>query len=275
MNIEANLRYFNPKVNFTVLFLAVFGFAMLAIGYGQMSVLFMVVGGLLIMLGIYQFFWNRTHKITGAQLDQSAKAMADKLPLKKNALAALCLDAEDVVDWTGIILAGYCTTGIRTEPLFRKDEADGRLRSSNYQVTVFWFAPKKLYVYTVVKSLVDKENLEQGHMWRYGSIKYLDFATQDFTYTSGGDEKRETTQVSFLRLKDTKGGSYAFAFEGSSDAALKVERLRKLVQERSAQPDLDARDDDDPEEGEGRQRRKGGDGAPVLRAKSPRSRKKK
>jgi hypothetical protein len=257
MNQESAMQYFSQKNGILVWLLGIIGVAMIYVGYTgeRRSWLFMGAGVVLIVLCIYELINNKRHKKSGADLDKIADALAAKQDFQKEALRQLCLENRDIRGFESVRLEGYCMLPIETQPYFRKDAADGKLRSSNYQVTLFFLGSERFYVYTYVKSLVDKEKLEQGRLWRYSQVTFAQIKEEQFGYTVGtdNDAKREEALVSSLVLCDEEGNRYVFAFDRTNDAQRRVEKLcQKLTQGEDESAEMSDLSEDDLSQGHSR-----------------------
>jgi hypothetical protein len=228
---EDNIRYFKPGTMKVVLFLGILGLLILAVGMEEgFKTFFLAIGGVLVFLAIYQFIWNKLHKMTGAALDKNIEEGKDKINLRKKTLDTLCLDKSDLACLKSLKTEGYCHNGIDTQPLFRRDDDDGRLRSSNYQISIFLFGADRFYTYAYTRSLVDNELAQKGRMWRYSEIVKADVKKENFTYIVGGnDEKHETAEIEYFVVTSSDGESYIFEINNDTDAPAKISQIRRTI----------------------------------------------
>lgn len=236
MSRETASQYFSQRAGVLVWLVGIIGLCMVYVGYAgqRRSVIFMAVGAALAVLCAYELIRSRKRKKTGAELDATADAAVAKRNLYACALKELCLDASDVSDNERTSLYGYCPLPIRTQPYFRRDAADGKLRTSNYQTSMLIFCPDRFYTYTYVVSLVDKENTESGRLWRYDQVTEARVVQEDCTYVIGaGDEKRETSPIEYLSLTDAEGSRFSFFFDRTPDAGKRIDRILELLRERA------------------------------------------
>jgi len=228
---EDNIRYFKPGTMKVVFFLGIFGLLMLAVAVEEnYKALFLVIGGMLVFLAVYQFFWNKTHKMTGAALDRNIEEGRGRINLRKKTLDTLCLDQSDLACLKSLKTEGYCHNNIDTQPLFRRDADDGKLRSSNYQISVFLFGSDRFYTYAYIRSLVDNELAQKGRMWRYSEIVKADIEKETLTYIVGGnDEKHETAEIEYFIITSSDGESYIFETNNDADAPVKINQIRQII----------------------------------------------
>lgn len=231
---ENNIRYFTQKANGAAWFLLIFGVVAAVMGFGSDGILMGIIGCVLIAVAIYEFVSVKLRKVTGAELDCHSAEAAKKIQLEKNALKGLCLDVWDLDAGESIILQGYAHIGVDTVPYFRRDETDGRLRSSVYQLTYFLFMPDRLYAYSYAFSLIDNKRKEFSNSFRYSDINTAGIYHEKLKYMVGGDDKKyETTETIYLRLEITQGNTYSFAFDGDEGGAAKAKHIKELLRDPS------------------------------------------
>lgn len=168
---ERIILYFIKKVSTATMFLFVMALLFTGVGYGRGTTsAFFLIGVVLFLLWIWQLIRTLFTEVKGSQVDESAEKFMQTTNLIKNAYISLNVDKEDLKDAQLLRMDGYCCLPIETEPLFRWDEADQKVRSSNYQLTSFFLDKGILLTYTEVKSLVDSEYYEGSHIWRFAGI---------------------------------------------------------------------------------------------------------
>lgn len=234
MSKEGARQYFSQKTSLLLWLLGAVGLGMVYVGYAgeRRSVIFMAVGVVLALLCIYEVIRGKRRKKRGTELDALVREALKGNKLYTDALKELCIDAADVMDCERIALGGYCAYPIATRPYFRRDEEDGKLRSSNYQSSLFIFCSDRFYTYSDVISLVDKEREQSGRMWRFGRVTDARVVCEPFTYLVGtDDEKRETCDIEYLHIADAEGG-VSFFFERENGGAERVERILSLIMAR-------------------------------------------
>jgi len=231
---ENNIRYFTQKASGAAWFLLIFGVAAAVMGFGSDSVLMGIIGCVLVIIAAYEFITVKLRRVTGAELDSHSTDAANRIQLEKKALKGLCLDVWDLDAGEAVILRGYTHIGVDTVPYFRRDETDGRLRSSVYQLTYFLLMPEKFYAYSYAFSLIDNKKKEFCNSFRYQDVNMAGIYHEKLKHIVGGDdEKHETSEVTYLRLEIKQGGSYSFAFNGDEDGASKAKRMKELLKDPS------------------------------------------
>lgn len=231
---EHNIRYFSGKASAAAWFLLLFGAVAAAVGFGSEGVVIGVIGCALVALALYEFISVKLRKVTGAELDAFSAAAAEGVRLEKKALKNLYLDVWDLDAGETVSLRGYTHVGIDTVPCFRRDEADGKLRSSVYQLSYFLFLPERFYAYSYAFSLIDKKNTELGHGFRYSDVKKAGIFHEKLKHADEGGEKREAFEATYLRVEIKGGAAYSFAFDGTEDGAQKAKRALELLKDPSA-----------------------------------------
>jgi hypothetical protein len=232
---ENNIRYFTQKASSAAWFLLIFGFAAAVMGFGSDSILMGIIGCALVALAAYEFVSVKLRKVTGAELDAFSSDAAQQVRLEKKALKCLCLDVWDLDAGEALRLQGYTHIGIDTAPCFRRDEGDGKLRSSVYQLSYLLFTPERFYAYSYAFSLVDKKNTELGHGWRYSDVRKAGIFHEKLKHIDAdGKGKLEAAEAVYLRIEIREGAVYSFAFDGTQDGADQAKRILELIRDPSA-----------------------------------------
>lgn len=237
MGEEQAIQYFTRKSSIMVWIVGIIGLAMVYIGFfrERRSLLFAAVGFVMIGLCLYEVISQKLHKRSGRDLDAIVEELQSRQNVWGDAMRELCLDPADVSDYEPFYLEGYSAAPIHTRPYCRRDDEDGLLRTSNYQDSLFLLGKDRFYVYSSVRSLVDRERARTGRMWHYGRVGEARIVQEELTYAVGGSsEKRETSEIRYLLLKDRNGQSYSFAFDRSDDPQAGVEALLAALKRNAA-----------------------------------------
>ncbi|MBE6990309.1 MAG: hypothetical protein E7426_06160 [Ruminococcaceae bacterium] len=225
--------YFYRKNRYSVLFLLVLGFAIGSVGYHQeRGGVFLIIGIAFGLMAVWQWFRQRSVKVTGAEVDETAARCISEEKLERNAQVELALDQEDMEGLETLTLRGYAPMGIKTEPLFRVDPEDGRARSSNYQSTHFILEDTLLYTYTEVKSLIDSEFYSGGRVWRFDAVTGCGLEEMRRACVTTLRKENEKVERPFpvLMLRGENGEAFAFAFSEEFRAA--AEHITQYVAQR-------------------------------------------
>ena len=246
---EIIVLYFIKKISTATMFLFVMSMLFMGVGYGRgVTSVYFIVGIILFLLWIWQLIRTLFSEVKGSQVDESAEKFKQSTNLIKKAHESLNIDEEDLKDAQVLRMDGYCCLPIETEPLFRWDEKDQRVRSSNYQLTAFFLDKGLLLTYTEVKSLVDSEYFEGSHIWRFAGITdvIIEKIPQRCRITSKRDGEKTEKDFDVLTIIGENGERLSYAIgQGQMETAEYIRdaimgpketqsRLRKPV--RKAQP---------------------------------------
>ena len=246
---ERIVLYFVKNISTATLFLLVMAVLFTGVGYARgLTNAYFLIGLLLFVLWIWQLIRTIFSEVKGSQVDASAEKFKETTNLIKNAHTALNVSEEDLKDAQLLRMDGYCCLPIETEPLFRWDEAEQKVRSSNYQLTCFFLDKGLLLTYTEVKSLVDTEFYEGSHIWRFAGITdvIIEKIPQRCRITNKRDSEKAEKTFDVLTIIGENGErlSYAIGAEQMETAEYIREtvlgsrqsesRLRKPI--RKAQP---------------------------------------
>ena len=246
---EIIVLYFIKKISTATMFLFVMSMLFMGVGYGRgVTSVYFIVGISLFLLWIWQLIRTLFSEVKGSQVDESAEKFKQSTNLIKKAHESLNIDEEDLKDAQVLRMDGYCCLPIETEPLFRWDEKDQRVRSSNYQLTAFFLDKGLLLTYTEVKSLVDSEYFEGSHIWRFAGITdvIIEKIPQRCRITSKRDGEKTEKDFDVLTIIGENGERLSYAIgQGQMETAEYIRdaimgpketqsRLRKPV--RKAQP---------------------------------------
>lgn len=241
---EKIVLYFYRKSGSSTLFLLLLGFAFTGVGAaGGGRIVFLIIGIAFIVLGVWQGIRSRFVHVGGAEVDESARKFETGSSLCQNALAALEISEEDAEHMQIETLSGYCCFPIDTQPLLRWDEEDQKLRSSNFQRTIF-FADKEMFLtYSETKSLVDSEYRSAPHIWRYAGIKNvkIESAEVQCALTSDKDSKKVAKTFECLTIRGENGEYFAYSFDSSMKP--EAEKIRDMIFSHISQPGSDGNND--------------------------------
>lgn len=191
---ERIVLYFIKKVSTTTMFLFVMAILFAGVGYSRgTNNPFFIIGVMMFVMWLWQLIRTLFTTVKGTEVDESVERFKSNTNLMKNAYDALNLDDDEVNNAERIQLDGYCCAPIETEPLFRWDEEEQRVRSSNYQLSCFFLDKGVLLTYTEVKSLVDTEFYENSHIWRFAGI--TDVAIEKIPCRCRTSSKRDGEKV--------------------------------------------------------------------------------
>ncbi|MBQ7491364.1 MAG: hypothetical protein IJT76_02015 [Clostridia bacterium] len=208
--------YFRRGGGYSALFLLVLGFAVGTTGYHRGGkTVFLVIGAIFAVMAIWLWLRGARIKVTGAEVDAAARRRSvSPEALRKAALKELALDEKKTAALQTVTLAGYTPLGIKTEPLLRWDESDGRARSSNYQQTCLLLGETLMYTYTEVRSLVDGEFYRRGRIWRFDAVTGCAAGQTARLCMTGPDKKTGQVEKPFRLLTVTgeNGETFGFAF---------------------------------------------------------------
>ena len=206
--------YFRRGGGYSALFLLVLGFAVGTTGYHRGGkTVFLVIGAIFAVMAIWLWLRGARIKVTGAEVDAAARRRSvSPEALRKAALKELALDEKKTAALQTVTLAGYTPLGIKTEPLLRWDESDGRARSSNYQQTCLLLGETLMYTYTEVRSLVDGEFYRRGRIWRFDAVTGCAAGQTARLCMTGPDKKTGQVEKPFRLLTVTGGNGETFGF---------------------------------------------------------------
>lgn len=229
-------RYFYKQALASLILFAVIGAALCAVGLKEdSSRVFLFIGLLFFAMAAAQFIRDRVRKMSGSKVDEHLKQMVSSIKLRRNALDKLCIDEPDVEGAKVATIYGFSAEPIDTGALIKKDEEDGRTRTSNYQLSVLFFCKDRFYTYSDMRSLVDKERREFGRMWRYGNVERCYIETLERTFPINKDgSKTDTAEFTYLTIEGRRGEHFCFAFDGVDGGELIANSVVEYLTERVA-----------------------------------------
>lgn len=263
---ERLILYFLKNAKNSAVFMAILAFAFISVGYAkERGEIFFIIGILFFAIALWQLMKPNIIKVPGSEVDQKA-AESIKLPdIKASALDEFGIEEEDVSNAEIITLEGYCPFPIETEPLYRYDETDLKARSSNYQISCFIIDGNVIFAYSRVKSLIDKERNESGHIWRLSNIKNCELS-EEFRLcpiSPKADSMKNNMPFPTLIITGENNEAFYYSFgETDRNKAQKLQlrigwqlkkgnRLRKPIQHKKAEViDFDKLDKKDKQKAE-------------------------
>lgn len=235
---EKNLIYFCKRARSSALMLLILSFGMGSIGYTRDGThVFLVIAAVFATMAIWQFIKVKIIRVTGAEIDESATRIKERVNLVKNAAVAFNLEQDDLERLNIISFSGYTPRAIETEALLRYDNEDEKARSSNYQLSVFFLDESIMFAYTETHSLVDSEYTDSSRIWRYVTINNceIDCEKERCLVDVNRPEERKDGTFDRIILYGENGEAFAYYYEKeNTEAAELLERwLQAKIKKKS------------------------------------------
>ena len=131
-----------------------------------MHTVILAFGVVCAILGAYNLYLYETSKVSGDEIDRFCKAQIKNI--KPEAMEKLGLDEEDLKESEPIVVSGYNL--LKNDVLYKWDYKDGILRSSEYQVTVFFFSKEQVHSFIRVFSVIKDAKFESTDEYFYRDI---------------------------------------------------------------------------------------------------------
>lgn len=165
------------------------------------SFFFKVLIGIILLLVIALYLFLKLYKRpTDEEIDEiyhhQSQAILD-LGYEK-----LGLMEEDVTLRDPVILRGPSFEGIRYEPAIKKGK-DKVVRSSNYQVSVFYFGKEEVYLYQQTFSIIDREHNEIVDSYLYQDVVSVATSSQATEYYNETFRREEFVNLDTVKLHTT------------------------------------------------------------------------
>ena len=217
MDYKKNLMYFSRNLIIIPIILIIFALFLLG-GRGWFF-------GLLIGGGAGYWIYVMITNSTDASIDAAASGAIQNI--KDKALKKLGLDADQVTEIDPIIFEGYYFRNLNTQFLVRKGK-DGLLRSSNYQVTVFFFSGEQVYCYEYMFSLIAKEQREATDEYFYRDIVSISTVSEDVKFLL--KKLSQIRTVEQFKLTTTGGTSISAAIKvNDSSVERSINGMKQLL----------------------------------------------
>lgn len=226
---ERLILYFLRSAKNSAVFMAILAFAFISVGYAKENgIIFLIIGLMFFVIALWQLIKPSLIKVPGFEVDKKAAESIKTPDIKSAALDEFGIEEDDIKDAEIIMLEGYFPFPIETEPLYRYDETDLTARASNYQMSCFIIDGNVMFAYSRVKSLIDKERNEGGHVWRLSSIKSCELS-EEFRLcpiSSKADSKKNNMPFPTLIITGENSEVFYYSFGEADNNIAKKLQLR-------------------------------------------------
>lgn len=224
MDFKKNLHYFESSSLTLAVIILIIGF-ILFLGSPLWGILVVALGAALLYFKIKK-------RIKDEYIDEVYSEMYKEI--KEAGIKKLGLDEDEVKVIEPVVFGGICADNIRTQVLFKVGK-DRKLRTSNYQASVFFFGEDQLYYYSRVKSIIKDEIKEYTEEYFYTDIVSASTTSDVVTSKDAVTNKEFTENVEYFKLTTTGGNSIQAALREDGTVDKAINGMKQLLREKKKQ----------------------------------------
>lgn len=221
MDYSQGRRYFRA-INWTLLVIILFiGIALLFLKvFIGLILLFLVVLYLFLVI-YYQPTDQAIDDIYQAQIDLALEEAYEKLGLFK----------EDMSLKTPVVLHGPYFKAIRYDPAIKRGR-DEVVRSSNYQISIFYFGKTQLHVYQQIFSIIDDEQNEETESYFYEEVVSLATASTVTRYYNETFRREDNVNLDTVMLHTLGSGTRTAVVKKLDDVSETIFDMKSMLRMR-------------------------------------------
>lgn len=217
MDFKKNRHYFEP-INWLVTI--IFTIISIALLY------FYIWIGIILLLGIGSYiflkYWYRpTFEDIDAVFDEQISTAVQK------GFEKLGLVLDEVNEMDPVIIHGPMLDAFWFKPAVRKGK-DQKIRSSNYQVTVFFFSKQQMYLYHHSFSIIDDEKNEWTDEYLYQDLVSISTSSTVTTFYDSIRKVDDIFNLEALQLTTRAGTTIACSIQDFQSIENTIRDMRSL-----------------------------------------------
>lgn len=224
MDYAKNKKYFKP-VNLKP--------GLIVLGVGILALMAKPIVGIIIAAaGAGLLYLQLGGKPSDAEIDKIYAEMYEGV--KQAALKKLGLDEDQVKVIEPVVFGGIYDKNIRSQGYYRTGK-DGRVRTSNYQASVFFFGEEQVYYYTRIKSIIEDEVKEATEEYFYTDIVAAATSSDAVTYTDAVTKKSQTQNFEYFKLTTSGGTAIQAAMRDDGSLDKSINGMKQLLRDKKKQ----------------------------------------
>lgn len=218
MDYKRNRRYFE-----TINWIYVGIFTVLA---AILLYVYILVGIVILLgLGVYIYFKLRDRP-TDEDID--AVCLEHAQITFQEGYRKLGLDPADVNLIDPVMIHGPLLNEISYSPAIKRGK-DQQVRSSNYEISIFYFNEKQVYVYNHSFSMIDNEQNELIGEYFYDDIISISTATTTTMYFDSNRKRDDFVALDSLKLSTLGTANIEFPVQDLEKVKGKIHRMKDLI----------------------------------------------
>lgn len=179
----------------------------------------------LLGLGAYIYFklWN---KPKDEEIDAACVEQAQIIFQK--GYEKLGIQADDVKQMDPVMFHGPLLKQISYDPAVKHGK-DREVRSSNQEISVFYFSEHQVYVYDHCYSLIDDEQNERMNEYFYNDIVSLSSETTTKMYYNEGRKRDDFLTLHTITFTIVDGTKETFSVKDIQVEQSKIDQIKRLI----------------------------------------------
>lgn len=181
--------------------------------------------------------WNR---VSDAEFDQMLQKQLAKngLLTPARALTKLGIEAEDIAVFEPILMQDYVPTMDTTDHNLARKGDDGKLRTSNYQVTWILCSKDQIFVFQCTFSLIEDDKKDNGEEYFFKDVTNITTVEVSDEIKIPAKDDKDKPQV--IKVEKTKfritipGDKFECALDLTTEMQNKVRTIKNLLREKKA-----------------------------------------
>ena len=170
--------------------------------------------------------------ITGVKdeaYDQIVMSKLNGLNLRQKAIARIGLDEDQLKEIPPVYFHGYGFKGARS-----RYGADGRARTSKYEVAYLFFSSSQVYMYSYTFDLINDSKQEKAEEYFYKDVTNFTTYSETEVITTAGCTGKETTKNYDTNLFSLSAGGEKFicSISGVADADKSINAMKQKLREK-------------------------------------------
>lgn len=218
MDYKRNRRYFE-MINWIFVAILVVIIAILLYLYIWIGIIS------LLGLGTYIFF-----KLRDMPTDEDIEAVYKEKAqiIFQKGYQKLGLDPDHVNEMDPVMVHGPCLEQISYDPAVKRGK-DGQVRSSNHEISIFYFSENQIHVYNHCFSVIDDEQNETIGEYFYSDIVSISTALTTTMYFDDRRKQDAFTVLNTLELTGADGEKITCSIQDLEKAQPKIQRIKDLL----------------------------------------------
>lgn len=224
MDFKKNLHYFEASSLKSGIIVLVIGFILLLASP--------LLGILVLALGAALLYFQIKKRIKDEYIDELYSQMYKDI--KEAGIKKLGLDEDEVKVIDPVVFGGIYTNSIGKRFLTKVGK-DNKIRTSNYQVSVFFFGEDQVYYYSRIKSIIDNEIKEYTEEYFYTDIVSAATTSDMVKFTDAVTNKELTENYEYFKLTTTGGNSIQAAMRDDGRLDKAINGMKQLLRDKKKQ----------------------------------------